>query len=124
MSFFCPRCNTENGAAHAWAGMKVQCPACLHDITLAYRRGQSIPPTGYQVTFQDFCRLIDEKVNIRETHPTIAGLLNCAIVPFKGRFVLQQADGALIPREVAHCLIQSDPIKQQSLYDTAMDVWR
>jgi hypothetical protein len=124
MSFFCPHCNTENAAGHAWEGMRVQCPACLRDITLAYRQGQRIAPTGYQVTFRDFCRLIDEPYNMAVTHPEIAKLLNCAVVPLHGRYVLKQSDGALVPREVAHSLIQSDPVKQRSLYGTAMDVWR
>jgi hypothetical protein len=124
MSFFCPHCDTENAAPHAWQGMRVQCPSCLHDITLAYRMGQSIAPTGYQVTFTDFCRLIDDKANISLAHPEIAKLLSCAVVSLRGRYVLRQANGALIPREVAHSLIQADPVKQQSLYNTAMTLWR
>jgi len=124
MSFFCPHCDTENGAGHTWTGMKIRCPACLREIILAYRNGQSIGPTGWEVTFADFCRLIDDNYNSQVTHPRIAQLLDCIIVPMEGRFVLRQQTGTLLPLEAAHFLIQSDPDKQRSLYDLAMDVWR
>ena len=91
---------------------------------LQYRNGQSIPTHGYELTFQDFCQLIEDSYNRSVTHPRIAKLLNCTVALLDGRFVLQQAGGALIPFEVAHFLLQSDPIKQRDLYNMAMSVWR
>ena len=104
--------------------MKIRCPACLREIVLNYRNGQRIGPTGWEVTFADFCGLVDDKYNSQVTHPRIAKLLDCSIVPMEGRFVLKQKTGTLLPLEVAHFLIQSDPVMQRSLYDLAMDVWR
>lgn|GEM_PF-2176773 len=124
MSFFCPHCDIENAAGYAWRGMTIRCPACLREITLQYRNGQSIPVQGYELTFHDFCQLVEDSYNRSVTHPAIAKLLNCTVALFDGRFVLQQSDGALIPLEAAHFLLQSDPTKQRDLYNTAMSVWR
>jgi hypothetical protein len=124
MSFFCPYCNTENGLGYEWEGMNLPCAACLRPIELKYRLGQSIHSSAYAITFRDFCRLVNDKDTIQTAHPLLARLLDCTVVPFSGRFVLKQPDGALIPLEAAHLHSQSDPVNQRALYGLAMDLWR
>ena len=124
MSFYCPHCDTENSAGPGWRGMVIPCPGCLRSIKLDYRNGQSIPPNGYGVTFQDFCRLVDDGDTSAIAHPVIAGLLECRVERYADRFVLRQTGSVLIPFEAAHLLIQSDPAKQYKLYDLTMVLWR
>lgn len=124
MSFYCPHCNTENSAGYLWQGMILPCPACLRPIELAYRLGQTIPTHGYEITFRDFCRLVQEDSTAAQVHPLIAEMLDCTVDHYAGHPVLKQRGGVLIPLEVAHLLIQSDPIKQRRLYNRAMDLWR
>jgi hypothetical protein len=123
MSFYCPHCNTENCAGSQWEGITIRCPHCERNIKLEYQNGQCILKTGYEVSFNQFYELIVDKYNGHSTHPVITKLLDCSIVTVNDRYVLQQKGGLLIPYEVAHCLIQSNPAKQRDLYNLAMGVW-
>src|SRR5690349_15693844 len=101
MSFFCTECEAEMSAPNAWEGLSVACPRCAQVVLLQYRSGQSIPASGYAITFRDFCGLIDYDGWRQKAHPVLAELLDCTIdLAIDGRFLLRDSHGALIPREV------------------------
>jgi len=64
--------------------------------------------TGYRVTFEDFLRLVPE--------PTIAPLLR--------DWFGQEITSATANLREIHERIQSDPERQYTLYQRAMDIWR
>jgi hypothetical protein len=128
MSFLCPHCNFENGASRVWEGMVIRCPVCLRDIALTYdlqlwTNKASNSYDGYATSFREFCNLLQDKGAMQTSKPVIEKLLDCSIELLGDRFVLKR-QGAFIPLEVAHILIQFDPVKQREFYNTRMYIYR
>ncbi|MES2934936.1 MAG: hypothetical protein V4805_15765 [Pseudomonadota bacterium] len=124
MNFHCMQCNAKIAAAYDWRGMTVTCPACSQQLVLEYGIGQAISDSGYAISFTDFCNLLAVDGWWQAAHPVVARMLHCAIEKLHNKFVLKQDDGALIPLEIAHLSIQSDPVKQREMYGVAMNLWR
>jgi hypothetical protein len=80
--------------------------------------------SGYEVSFHDFARLVSEAFS----QPTIAPLLQewfgYEIVGQGHVAVVHAPGGEAVDLRALHALIQSDPEKQYTLYQHAMDLWR
>lgn len=128
MSFFCPHCNTENGAGKIWLGMVIHCPACSRELTLSSdihmgASKSSEVSEGYAVTFQDFCLLLADEEAMKKTKPVLEKLLDCSVERFSDRYVLKRK-GMLVPFEIAHLNLQLDADKQREFYNLTMWIWR
>jgi hypothetical protein len=80
--------------------------------------------TGYEMTFEDFRRLVYEP----SSQPVIAPLLKewfgydiCGQGPVT---VVRSQGGSVIALRVLHAEIQRDPPRQYTVYQRAMDLWR
>jgi hypothetical protein len=80
--------------------------------------------TGYEVTLEDFRRLVSEPYS----QPAIGALLKdwygYELEGQGTRTVVRAADGRAVPLRTLHSRIQFDPQRQRSLYGRMMDLWR
>jgi len=124
MRFLCDHCDTKIHTEHFWEGLSVVCPNCGQPTELKYRNGQSIPDTGYSISFRDFKQLITYDAYAEAIDPVIQKLLKCSIERTAKGAKLMAEDGSLIPFEAAHLEIQLDPEARGVIYNTAMSQWR
>jgi len=80
--------------------------------------------TGYEISFQDFRRLVSDP----SCQPVIAPLLRdwygYEIAGHGPETVVRSQNGDRVGLLVLHHKIQIDPSKQRTIYDRAMDLWR
>jgi hypothetical protein len=80
--------------------------------------------TGYTLTFEEFHRLVSEAYS----RPVVASLLNDWFgyeIEGQGvRTVVRTPEGSTVDLQVLHAKIQWDKAKQQSIYRSAMTLWR
>jgi hypothetical protein len=78
-------------------------------------------PTGYEMTFHDFKRLLSE----RQSQPTVASLLKEWYgYEIAGQTIVRSPDGREVSLPALHDRIQGDPAKQYTIYQEAMNFWR
>jgi len=98
--------------------------ATAFDSEPGRRPDPDIPPTGYEVSFEDFRRLVSDPY----CQPVIAPLLRewygYEITGQGQETVIRSADGRGVGLRHLHNLIQIDPPKQRTVYNRAMDLWR
>jgi hypothetical protein len=86
--------------------------------------GVEMPRTGYEMTFDDFKRLLYE----RQSQAAVASLLKnwygYEVVAKGGNPIVRSLDGSVVGLRVLYNQIQSDPAKQHEVYQEAMSFWR
>jgi hypothetical protein len=80
--------------------------------------------SGYEVTFHDFCRLISEASSQPSIAPLMREWFSYEIIGQGHAAVVRASTGEAVDLQALHALIQSDPQKQYTLYQQAMDLWR
>ena len=119
----CPRCRGALTTEYARLGVAIRCPLCFQRVVPDILIGREIPPTGYQISYRDFLRLIEDPI----CRPSIAPLIDDWFA-----FTIEQtADDVFIRHDVVaidslwlHLQIQSNPTQQRELYNAAMTLWR
>ena len=89
-------------------------------------------PTGYEVTFQDFLRLVSDPYCLPEVAPLLKDWFNYDIMPIGPAItmgadpetVIRDASGTDISKARLHLIIQADFEMQGTLYRTSQTLWR
>lgn len=120
----CQHCSAVIPADHTAIGMTMKCPHCSERTILKYAHGNSIPPTGWSLTFAEFARLVDDDSSRQRIGPMMERWFEGRISSLASPTFLRKRDGSLVTKEDAHLAIQNDAPKQYELYQAAMDLWR
>lgn len=80
--------------------------------------------TGYEISFHDFRRLISDPESQLVIGPLLTEWYRYEIVGQGPETVVRSAEGQVVGLRVLHNLIQIDRLKQRTIYDRAMDLWR
>ncbi len=80
--------------------------------------------TGYQVSFDDFRRLLTDPDWSVPVVPLVRGWFGCEVLPTADGVRLRDRNGATLDLHEVHAAIQADPSRQYELYQTAMSLWR
>jgi hypothetical protein len=80
--------------------------------------------TGYEISFEDFRRLVSESSSQPVVAPLLMAWFRCEIAGQGSETVLRSVDGQPLGIRNLHNRIQVDPSKQRDIYGVAMDLWR
>ena len=81
--------------------------------------------TGYEITYLDFLRLVEDKKNNKEIITTIEKKFNCKLIELENlKTAFLSKENEFIPFEFIHIAIQKDKKTQKSIYQLAMSIWR
>lgn len=88
--------------------------------------------TGYEVTFQDFLRLVSDPYCLPAVEPLLKKWFNYDIVQLvvpadknaDRETVIRDANGKDVGKARLHLIIQADAEMQGSLYRTSQTLWR
>jgi len=84
----------------------------------------AIPATQHELTFADFWQLLHNPHYRRTTAELLAEWFGHEVGGEGQSPVVTSRDGLSVDPVDLHLRIQSDPEKQQALYQTAMSLWR
>jgi hypothetical protein len=80
--------------------------------------------TGYELTFEDFRRLVSKTYSQPSIAPLLKDWYGYEITGEEGTTVIRSADGKTVTLRALYSQIQRDPMKQRRIYNRAMDLWR
>lgn len=80
--------------------------------------------TGYEISLEDFRRLVSEPYSQPSVSPLLREWFQCEITGRGAGTVLRGADGRVFDASEMHQRIQADPDRQQTIYRVAMTLWR
>jgi hypothetical protein len=80
--------------------------------------------TGYEISFEDFRRLISDPSSKPVIAPLLRDWYQLEIAGQGPETVVRSEDGQVVGLRVLHNRIQIDRSKQRTIYDRAMDLWR
>lgn len=92
----------------------------------------SMTRTGYEVTYEDFMRLVSDPYCVPEIAPLLKRWFNYDIVPigppakkgYASETIIRDAEGHEVGKARLHLIIQADPDLQNTLYNTSQSLWR
>ena len=80
--------------------------------------------TGYEVSFEEFKRLISDPYCQPMVVPRIKEWFGFAVEGSDKSAVVRRPDGTEVNQALLHQLIQADPERQGSLYRVSQTLWR
>ena len=105
-------------------GASVPCPTCGRTSVPAVPSGGTYPLSGWEITFTDFRQLVEDVHNRSAVEPLLAKWFGYRISGHDAKATILDARGSPIEPLALHLRIQDDDAMQQSLYRTAMTLWR
>lgn len=109
---------------YARLGAAVECPHCLRLTVPEVPVGGTIPVCGYQLTYRDFMRLLEDHESRVAVAPLIADWFGFRVEQVDSDTLVQCGDGVPVDKLWLHLQIQSDSGRQYKLYQVAMPLCR
>jgi hypothetical protein len=124
MGTCCCHCEHTIRTEYVRIGTTVVCPNCLI-LTLPQvpEGGRIVRGGGYQVSYENFRRLIDYPPYREVVAPLLMDWFGYSIVEEGPDVWVKNIAGVSIDPLWLHLLIQGDPKQQDQLYNTAMSLW-
>jgi hypothetical protein len=120
----CQSCRKPIQVEYARLGAAVRCPHCTELTVPIIPVGGTIPPSGTQITFRDFCYLLEYPTYRNAVEPLIAKWFGFKIAQSGQDVFVLGKDGIPVDKLWLHLSIQSDAAHRENLYQTAMSLWR
>lgn len=124
VKLLCQACHASIEIPYTLIGATTKCPTCGTVTVPEVPIGTRYPHSGYEITFQDFEQLLDNKAY----RPSIRKLLRLwygyKIHAEDQNVQIRSREGNKIDRLVLHNRIQADAMKQQQIYRVSMSLWR
>jgi hypothetical protein len=120
----CQSCRYPITIEYARLGAAAWCPHCLRPTVPEVPVGGSFPPSGYQITYRDFCRLLEDHDSRLAVAPLISDWYGFQIERAGPNTLVRGKDGIPVDRLWLHLEIQADSGRQVELYQVAMSIWR
>jgi hypothetical protein len=79
---------------------------------------------GYELTYDDFCRLVSEPYSQPVIAPLLSDWYGYEIAGQGPETLVRSEHGHVVDLRGLHNRIQIDPAKQYAIYQRAMDLWR
>ncbi len=80
--------------------------------------------TGYQISFNDFRRLVAEPEALPPLEKKMREWFGYSASRQGGETILRDQQGLVVDLKSLHVQIQMDPERQRSIYGQGMDIWR
>jgi hypothetical protein len=122
---FCETCKSKIRVPFEYIGLSYLCPFCGSMQKTGIESQSNFRNTGYEITYLDFLRLVEDKKNNKEIITTIEKKFNCKLIELENlKTAFLSKENEFIPFEFIHIAIQKDKKTQKSIYQLAMSIWR
>jgi hypothetical protein len=105
-------------------GAIAKCRQCLRATIPVMPQGGRYPVTGKEITFTDFCHLLEEPAYRRTVAPLMAEWFGFEVAITSAGVRLVNLAGEALDTLWVHLRIQADGPRQEALYQVAMSLWR
>lgn len=120
----CQSCRKPITVDYARLGATVRCPHCLRLTVPEVPVGGTIPVCGYQLTYRDFMRLLEDHASRLAVEPLIANWFGFRVEQVDSDTLVRAGNDVPVDKLWLHLQIQSDIGRQFELYQVAMSLWR
>jgi hypothetical protein len=123
---FCANCSAEFEVSYWRSGSAYPCPVCSRATPIDPDHVRAYAPSGYEVTFRDFVRLVTDHEYRGTILPLLREWFGLEIVSSGpgGEVRFRDAEGDVHGAFDVHARIQNDAARQRELYNNAMTLWR
>lgn len=124
MDTVCGHCGAGLDTPYVLLGAAAECPSCGARAIPRVPDGTRYPPTGYEITFADFQRLISDPYCTPSVAPLLRSWFGYELAPSGEVARVLSTSGEEVDPLSLHLSIQADGPRQSALYRTAMTLWR
>jgi hypothetical protein len=124
MHTVCQHCEAGIDTPFVLLGVANECLSCGERTIPRVPVGTFYPDTGYEMTFADFRLLLSDPDDRLSVLPLIRQWYGYELEEPGGTICIRSRDGEEVDLLSLHLRIQGDSPRQQSLYRTAMTLWR
>jgi hypothetical protein len=105
-------------------GAVAECRQCRPTTIPVVPEGERFPATGKEITFSDFCQLLECPEYCRTVAPLMADWFGFEVAITSAGVRLVNVAGEALDTLWVHLRIQADGPRQQALYQVAQSLWR
>ena len=122
----CQRCRGPIAVEYARLGAACDCPHCGGRTVPVVPAGGAIHGDGEQLTYADFCRLVDDGGDEcrAAVEPLLRDWYGLRVDRAGAGPVLRRAGGGAVDKLWLHLAVQADAGRRGTLYQAAMTLWR